>query len=154
MGDLIGEIGNIVNHCPPLRWVDRLGRKLGIVHFLHVIKAKGDKTSEQRAKSFQRFYNEHQEEFRKVSEMLEDDFSRRTFEQVLEFRRTEDINALKGVVTEPEYFQKDIFSPIKGEVFVDGGAYVGDSVENFIRLFAGGIRKSMLGSRMKLTSLQ
>ena len=109
-----------------------------MVHFLHVMRAKVDKTAEQQSKSFQQLYNEHQEDFQKVLDMLEDDFSRRTFERVLESRWTGDINVLKDIVTEPEYFPKDIFSPVKDEVFVDGGAYVGDSVENFIRLFAVG----------------
>lgn len=145
MSNVVGRIGEVVNHCPQLRWVDRLARKTGIVYFLHVTRARFSKAHAQvvaqRAEFFRKFYSEHQEEFQKIPAMLEDDFSRRTFEQVLKCRLTGDPKALKGVIMQPQYFQKDIFGPVEDEVFVDGGAYVGDTVDNFIRYFAGGYKK-------------
>ena len=138
MRNLVHEIGIFVNHRPSLRWVDRLARKCGLVHFLHMMRSKANGTVAQQAKSFQQFCNEHQEELQRVSEMLEDDFSRQTLERVLKYRQTGNIDALKGVAVQPEYFPKDIFGPVQDEVFVDGGAYTGDTVDNFIRIFAWG----------------
>lgn len=70
--------------------------------------------------------------------MLEDETSRRTLECVLRFRCTNDASALKGIVKWPQYFQEDVFGPVEDEVFVDGGAFIGDTLDQFVKKFSKG----------------
>ena len=129
-----------VDHYPSLQWIDALARKLKVDKIMNAVWDRQDKDEHvKRTAAFWAFYNQHEQEFRRVSEMLEDDFSRYTLEKVLQFRKTFDRSILKDVNVQPQYFQKDILSPAEDEVFVDGGAYVGDTVENFIKYFSGGV---------------
>lgn len=119
-------------------------RKLGIIHFLHILNEKitRGKTKEE-GKKFQKFYEQHEREFKKLSEMLEDDFSRYTLEKVIEYRKTHKICVLKDIIVQPQYFQKDIFDFGKDEVFIDGGAYVGDTIQDFIKIWGGAIQSNL-----------
>ena len=137
-----------LDHHVTTRWINVLARKLGFVRFLHSAWDVLDKdTHDALAKEFRAFYDSHEAEFDRLMEMLEDDRSRYTMEKVIAFRKSYNRNVLKDVEVHPTYFQKDILGPVKDEVFVDGGAYVGDTVKSFIKSFAGGgIRRSMLGS--------
>lgn len=150
MEDMVARIGGVIKHSTLLRWIDPLARKLGIVYVVHLLANKLKKTDTESAMRFKRFYEQHREEIEKVSGMLEDDFSRKTLKKVIEYRETGDVWALRGVSIYPQYFQKDIFGPVKDEVFVDGGAYVGDTILPFIKKFTrGGTKKYMLGSQMR-----
>ena len=147
----VSSIGRVVNHCPPLRWIDRVARKLGIVRFLHMMQSKLNEGTNEEGAAFQAFYEQHKDEIQQVLGMLEDERSRHTLESVLKYRMTRKLSALNGVVAQPQYFQKDIYGPVEDEVFVDGGAYVGDTVENFVKNFAGGggTNVYMLGSLIR-----
>lgn len=87
---------------------------------------------------FKRFCESHSDELEKVYDMLEDELSRKTFEGVLKYRCTNDTKALKGIVRSPQYFQRDIISPVKDEVFLDGGAFIGDTLDEFVKKFSVG----------------
>lgn len=113
-------------------------RKLGIVHLLHILDGKINcRKNKEEGKKFQKFYEQHEKEFKKLSEMLEDDFSRYTLDKVVEYRKTHNIHVLKDIIVQPQYFQKDIFDLGKDEVFIDGGAYVGDTIQDFIKIGGG-----------------
>ena len=130
-------------------------RKLGIGRYLTRIVNENDPQYQQimrtRREEHQSFYALHEQQIGRVAEMLEDDFSRQTLDRVMEYRRTGDVSALKSVCVQNQYFQTDIFGPVKDEVFVDGGAYIGDTIESFLEKFAwgGGTKGSMLGNQMK-----
>jgi len=134
---MISKIKYVMEHNLLLKRLIPLCRKTGLVHLLHIIKARidGGKNKTER-KGFQQFYNLHQQEFHDLSVLLADEFSKKTLRKVLEYRMTWKVKALKGVIVEPQYFQRDIFLPVKDEIFIDGGAYVGDTVESFIKNFA------------------
>ena len=143
MKETATKIKYALEHSSVFKGLVPVARKLGIVHFLHVMyeKTEGQETADKK-EAFQRFYESHIEEFAKLKEILEDDFSRLTLEKVLEYRRTRKMSSLKGIITQPQYFQKDIFSPMKDEVFIDGGAYTGDTIESFIKNW-GGVYKAI-----------
>ena len=112
----------------------KLWRNSGVALFL--------RNSEPEMKKWHESYTQsdidHKEELSQLSAMLEDDLSRRTLEKVLEYRRTWNKRVLKDIVLPSQYFQNDIFCTVEDEVFVDGGAFVGDTIEEFVKNFAGG----------------
>ena len=83
--------------------------------------------------AFRECYELHRTEFQKLYELLEDDFSRRTLHNVIEYRLTGRTNLLRDIVVSPQYFVPDIIGPLKDEVFIDGGAYTGDTIASLYR---------------------
>lgn len=74
-------------------------------------------------------------------ELLEDDCSRKTYVNLLMSHLTCDMSLLRDVFTREQYFAlPDFCLSCTDEVFVDCGAYVGDTLEHFITN-CGGIFK-------------
>lgn len=141
----ISRIRSMMEHNSFLQRVIPVARKLGIVHLLH---AMTEKVEQQRnnaeGKEFQIFCRMHEQEFDRLAQLLEDDFSRLTLEKVLEYRKTRRMRVLKGIIVDRQYFQKDIFGPVENEVFIDGGAYIGDTIQEFTNNFQrGGVQKNL-----------
>ena len=129
-----------MEHNSLLRKLVPIARKLGIIHFLHWIteRIEGSKEPGEKELAAQEFFASHEAEFQQLEGMLEDQLSKDTLRGVMAYRQTGRMSALKGVIRQPQYFQKDIFSPMPDEVFVDGGAYTGDTVESYLKNFVGG----------------
>ncbi|MGN1133070.1 MAG: FkbM family methyltransferase, partial [Oscillospiraceae bacterium] len=68
----------------------------------------------------------------KVYELLSDKQSEDVFENVLSYKITGDISFLKGVFTEPDDAYENILKPGNKEIYVDLGAYTGDTVGEFL----------------------
>ena len=141
MLELLLRINRVMVRYPSLRWIYTVAKKVGIVDMLYWINAKYGRTDGEKIAAFKQMYEQHKDDIRRVSEMLEDDLSRRTLEKVLEFRMTWDPSVYKGVWDPHQYFVKDIILPVKDEVFVDGGAYVGDTITEFLKFCGGGVTK-------------
>ncbi len=84
-------------------------------------------------------YKTHRAEFKKLSKMLEDDFSRKTLRTIIKYRITLRWQLLRKIVVQPQYFVKDILLPMEGEVFIDGGAYTGDTISELVSVFGEGV---------------
>lgn len=66
-------------------------------------------------------------------ELLEDDFSKRTYLHILMSHLSCDMNYLREIFVRNQYFEIPEFCvPISNEVFIDCGAYTGDTLENYI----------------------
>lgn len=152
---MISRIKYIMEHHSFFRKVVPICRKVGLVHFLHRIKSDFDRIGNRdKRKEFQDFYEEHKNDFERLSKMLEDDFSRETLQRILDFRKNWKIKVLRPIIVNPQYFPKDIFECTEKEVLIDGGAYVGDTVEEFLnwvrRSGGGGVFKNIcMGTRRK-----
>lgn len=85
---------------------------------------------EQAKPGFLSFYRDNEARFNELEEMLEDDFSRETLRAVLHYRLKPRPGMLKKVAIGSRYFVEDILEPLEDEVFIDGGAYIGDTVKN------------------------
>ncbi|MFJ7408987.1 MULTISPECIES: FkbM family methyltransferase [unclassified Lysinibacillus] len=81
--------------------------------------------------------------FETVYNSLNDDFSKRIFTGILNSKIALDNKYLVGINSEPlqQYFEKDLIKLIPGEVFVDCGSYVGDTLDIFYKLTEGKFEK-------------
>jgi len=69
--------------------------------------------------------------------LLADDLSRRTFEAFIDSKLGGTPEALADVSRKEQYFPKGIIELSDREVFVDGGAYTGDTLLTFMRITGG-----------------
>ena len=84
----------------------------------------------QQKKEFQSFYQINRERFHILEEMLEDDLSRDTLRTVIRYRTCPSYGMLKKVAVGHQYFLDELFKPFDEEVFIDGGAYIGETIKN------------------------
>lgn len=75
----------------------------------------------------------YRQEFEEVYSMLEDAASRKVLVNVINARITGDQAFLQEVVCEDQYFVKEIVPLSSKEVFVDAGAFTGDTLNEFIQ---------------------
>lgn len=81
-------------------------------------------------------------EFLWLYKRLEDALSKRTLFAILKnwaVLDTKEITAVRSVF--PDYYEPDIFPDNKGDVFVDVGAYIGDSIQSYVWMYGWGYRK-------------
>lgn len=75
---------------------------------------------------------EHAEEIQSVYDMLADDFSRKVYANILNFKISGDIKYLDEVTTPKSEIYKEIIKPNLNEVYVDLGAYNGDTIKEML----------------------
>lgn len=82
-------------------------------------------------------YLKNKEQYKKTYELLADEKSKKVFEKVINFKISFDFDFMKGFTNDHEnqYFDKELIPKIKNIKFVDGGAYVGDTIPNIIKYF-------------------
>jgi FkbM family methyltransferase len=76
---------------------------------------------------------EHSEEIRATFDLWADEPSRRQFIAELRWRLLLDFSMLEGITPFEQYFPEDLFELSGNEVFVDGGAYDGDTLRSFLQ---------------------
>lgn len=151
MGNFFSGLRRFSQNTPGFGWMYLLARNSGLTKIVAGARRKLDPKRGEKCAEFDHYYQEHVREFNEVQDLFADDLSRKILAGVLEFRRTGDRDALKGLIEPKEYFPKDIVIPVEDEVFVDGGAYVGDTVESFIKDFAegGGTKEYLPGNLIR-----
>ena len=80
---------------------------------------------------------ENKARFGAAYDLLADDLSRETFRAFLDAKLGGNAEALAAVSRKEQYFPKGIIHLSDSEVFVDGGAYTGDTLLTFMRLTGG-----------------
>ncbi|MGA9932840.1 MAG: FkbM family methyltransferase [Terriglobales bacterium] len=73
-------------------------------------------------------------EVRKAAFLWADDFSRREYLNHVRWRALGDQNALEPPVKEQQYFPDSLYRIDDQEIFVDCGAYIGDTAEQLVRI--------------------
>ncbi len=127
-----------------LRPIVRLLKRSGFVSNLHSLQNIANKQKLQKeAERFNQYCRKYKEEYRRVYNSLADEFSKRTYEDLLLYLSGKNRRNLKKDVCYPQYFLKDIFMLSKDAVFIDGGAYVGDTIEEFLNFTRGGVQKNI-----------
>jgi FkbM family methyltransferase len=73
------------------------------------------------------------EAIRSIYESLRDEESKRVFASKLQFYVTHDKSLIDGMLSDHIYFGEDIWTSAPDDVIVDGGAYTGDTLQDFLR---------------------
>lgn len=98
-----------------------------IKRFDFVPQISGDITIEE----FEKFLIQNKENYEELYEHLADEESKRVLEMITLGRYSYDFTCFRKVQTEFSYFPKDIIAMSDKEVFVDAGAYIGDTYLEF-----------------------
>lgn len=88
-----------------------------------------------------RFLNSHKDEINLAYSLLADDFSKKVFEGYVNFQFGGRIEILKEIEAPENEVYKNILKFNENEVFVDIGAYRGDTVEGFVNRVNGKYKK-------------
>ena len=91
--------------------------------------------------AYRNYLEKNQLKFDRLYSRLEDDFSRRTLENVLMGRMSGKLKYFKEVSVSNQYFPDDIVKLNKDEVFIDAGAFTGDTAENIVKVTEGNYNK-------------
>ncbi|MDD5209356.1 MAG: FkbM family methyltransferase [Elusimicrobiales bacterium] len=83
------------------------------------------------------YVERHKDQFSAVNEMLCDELSRETYAAFLGSKLGAGADLLHDVLRKDQYFPEGIIKLSDREVFVDGGAYTGDTLLTFIRKMDG-----------------
>ena len=87
------------------------------------------------------FLNSHKDEINLAYSLLADDFSKKVFEGYVNFQFGGRIELLKEIETPEEEIYENALKFTENEVFVDIGAYRGDTVEGFVNRVNGKYKK-------------
>jgi FkbM family methyltransferase len=83
----------------------------------------------------------HAQELQEVYDHLADDFSRQVFAGALNYKISGKISYLQQITTARVQDLKNLFHFGTEEVYVDGGAYNGDTIKEFLQLTQGRYKK-------------
>lgn len=82
------------------------------------------------------------QKFKRTFTLLADDYSKRIFYERINFCISLNSSYLTPLKSKsPQYFESEIINLSEDEVFIDGGAYTGDTVEEFLRQTNGKYKK-------------
>ena len=86
------------------------------------------------AKFFDRDYIiENSENILELYSLLSDERSKKVLENIINYRLTFDPLYIQAIISKDQYFPSDIVTLNSQEVFVDGGAFTGDTISNFAK---------------------
>lgn len=86
---------------------------------------------------FKEDYLENKEKYENTYKLLADEKSKEVFTKVINFKISFDLSFMQGFTNnfDEQYFDKDLIPKTKNINFVDGGAYVGDTLPQIINNF-------------------
>ncbi len=87
------------------------------------------------------FIDSFSDEIEQAYRLLTDEQSRRVYKNVLAFYRTGELNLLDEITTDKSEAFNNILKLGKNEVYVDLGAYNGDTIDEFLSFTDGSYRK-------------
>ncbi len=87
------------------------------------------------------YFEENRDKFEDVYEMLGDEKSRKTYENLINFKISGKLKYLIPSFSEKDEVYSDILKLTQDDVIVDLGAYNGDTVQEFIEATGGKVKK-------------
>jgi FkbM family methyltransferase len=80
-------------------------------------------------------FKHNQKKYLQTYNLLQDGISKDIFTKIINFKISFDISFMEGFTNNftKQYFDKDILPDIHNITFIDGGAYVGDTIPNIIK---------------------
>ena len=115
--------------------------KLGYTHFNYLAfirYSKLDLVHPPFIMDFKDDFLKNESKYQETYDLLEDKKSKEIFTKILNFKMTFDLDFMEGFTNnhKEQYFDKEIIPKIKNINFVDGGAYVGDTLPQIINNFS------------------
>ncbi len=101
--------------------------------FTKIVYAQDRKTPTKSMLYAQKYYNAHKKETEDVTSFLADELSRQVYQAAIKYRHSHDPKDVPVYSKSDQYFVKDIISLTKEEVFIDCGAFDGDTMKAFIK---------------------
>lgn len=86
---------------------------------------------------YRELISKNKDKINMFAKMLEDKKSKDTLKAMVQARLTLNLEYYKNVIEGFQYFPKDIIHLEKNEVFIDGGAFDGDTLRSFIEVTNG-----------------
>lgn len=90
---------------------------------------------------YRKFINKNKNDIILLYNILEDDKSKETLKALLLVRLSWNQDYFKDIIEKDQYFSKDIIHLKKDEVFIDGGAFDGDTLRRFTEITNGEFEK-------------
>jgi len=88
-----------------------------------------------------KYFDKHQKDIEAIASLLADDLSREIYFSAIKYRKTHNPKDAPVYSKHDQYFVKDIVSLSDSEVFVDCGAYDGDTMREFVKVSNGKYQK-------------
>lgn len=116
-----------------LVWLKEHGitRKINFIISHKISKEIKDATADEMQRSREYFAGQ-KEKIREILAMLADEKSVKVWKEVVRYRMNGHPIGSEFYSEEDQYFVKEIIQMQDGEVFVDGGSYTGDTIQQFI----------------------
>ncbi len=135
-----GSIILSVSTGSPLEVKSKLD-EMGFRHFNYLAffrYSKLDLVSPPFMLDFEDDFRQNRDRYSSMYELLEDETSKEIFTKVINFKISFDFDFMQGFTNnhDGQYFDKAILPEIKNICFVDGGAYVGDTIPQIIKNFS------------------
>ncbi len=113
-------------------------KKLGINDFFtRILYAQDRKKPTEGMLTARSYYESRQKDIALVASYLADDFSREVYLAAIEYRKSHNPKDVPFYTKKDQYFPKDIIRLSDSEVFIDCGAFDGDTMREFIKLTNG-----------------
>jgi hypothetical protein len=80
------------------------------------------------------FFREHYEGYKRLYDSLSDEKSKESYATFLHAKLSNDYSGIASLMESPQYFSGDFLNFGAEEVFVDCGAYDGDSIRDLVKL--------------------
>ncbi len=85
----------------------------------------------------EKYFSEHQKEVDAIASLLADDLSKKVYFDAIRYRKTHNPKDAPKYSKHDQYFAQDIIPLTEAEVFVDCGAFDGDTMKDFIKAVNG-----------------
>ena len=108
---------------------------LGVNDQLTKVLYKQDQKNPTKAMQYAtKFFNAHQKEIESITNLLADQQSKEVYQAAIRYRQTHDWKDAPVYSKDNQYFVEDIVPITPQEVFVDCGAFDGDTMEEFCKV--------------------
>lgn len=105
--------------------------------FTKIIYAQDRKNPTKSMLYAQKYFAEHQKKTAEIASLFADDFSREVYFSVIKYRMSHNPKDVPLFSKHDQYFVKDIVPLTDEEVFIDCGAFDGDTMKDFIKATGG-----------------
>lgn len=114
------------------------GKALGLNDFLTRLMYRQDRKEPTKGMLFaEKYFNEHKKDLDSIAALFADDLSREIYFSAVTYRKTHHPKDAPVYSKHDQYFVKELVPLSDSEVFIDCGAYDGDTMKEFIKISKG-----------------